>query len=300
MNRWTDLDQGERTDKGDGHAAVTRENAAGQRVKVAVRGVHKSFEESSKSSTVALRDVDLDVRQGEFLALVGPTGCGKSTLLNIVAGLTAPTSGTLTLDDAPITGPSPDRGMLFQDYALFPWRTVKGNIEFGLRFGPRSRRPDKAERDAVVQTYIDLVGLRGSEHKYPRQLSGGMRQRTALARLWATNPEVLLMDEPLAALDAQTRLVMEEELLRIWGQERPWEDRKTIIYVTHAIDEAVFLADRIAVMGAHPGHIETVIDVDLERPRTDAIRADSTYDELHQKVWHLIRDEAYRAARESS
>lgn len=231
MNRWTDLDQDNRATENDGHVGVTRENAAAARVKLAIHGVQKSFEES-KSSTVALRDVDLDVRQGEFLALVGPTGCGKSTLLNIVAGLTAPTSGTLTLDDAPITGPSPDRGMLFQDYALFPWRTVRGNIEFGLRFGPRSRRPGKAERDAVVQTYIDLVGLGGSENKYPRQLSGGMRQRTALARLWATNPEVLLMDEPLAALDAQTRLVMEEELLRIWGQERPWEDHKTIIYVT--------------------------------------------------------------------
>lgn len=268
-------------------------------VLVSLRGVRKAFE-THKVSTDALHGVDLDIRQGEFLALVGPTGCGKSTLLNIIAGLIIPTEGTLTLNGAPITGPSPDRGMLFQDYALFPWRTVTGNVEFGLRYGPRARRPSAAQRNATVQRYIDLVGLQGAERKFPRQLSGGMRQRTALARLWVTNPEVLLMDEPLTALDAQTRLVMEEELLRIWGQEHEGDDRKTIVYVTHAIDEAVFLADRIAVMGTHPGHIKSIIDVDLPRPRTDEMRVSEEYDELYRTVWDLIRDEARRAAQESS
>lgn len=261
-----------------------------------LRDVHKSFE-LRKTSTEVLRDIDLEVRRGEFVVLVGPTGCGKSTLLNIIAGLTPPTSGTLSLDGQPIVGPSPDRGVLFQDYALFPWRTVKGNVEFGLRYGPRSRRPNAAERNAVVQRYIDLVGLQGSEQKFPRQLSGGMRQRTALARLWVTDPEVLLMDEPLTALDAQTRLVMEGELLRIWGQDQA--NRKTIIYVTHAIDEAVFLADRIVVMGTHPGHIKSIIDVTLPRPRTEEMRNSKEYDELYSGVWDLIRDEAYLAAQET-
>lgn len=288
MNRSTDI-------RPDGHAGVNS-GPDRQDAKLVVRGLHKSFE-SRKASTEVLRDVDLEVRRGEFVALVGPTGCGKSTLLNIIAGLTPPTSGTLYLDGTPIVGPSPDRGMLFQDYALFPWRTVTGNVEFGLRYGPRTRRLTATERDSIVQRYIELVGLQGSEHKFPRQLSGGMRQRTALARLWVTNPEVLLMDEPLTALDAQTRLVMEGELLRIWGQEPT--DRKTIIYVTHAIDEAIFLADRIVVMGTHPGRIKSVIDVTLARPRTDEMRSGAEYDELHREVWDLIRDEAYRAARES-
>lgn len=284
------------TDQRPDATAAVQSGPQRQSGKLVVSGVHKSFE-SRKASTEVLRDVDLEVRRGEFVALVGPTGCGKSTLLNIIAGLTPPTSGTLSLDDEPIVGPSPDRGMLFQDYALFPWRTVKGNIEFGLRYGPHSRRPRAAERDAVVRRYIELVGLQGSEHKFPRQLSGGMQQRTALARLWVTNPEVLLMDEPLTALDAQTRLVMEAELLRIWGQEEA--DRKTIIYVTHAIDEAIFLADRVVVMGTRPGRIKSVIDVSLPRPRTDEMRSGTEYDELYRSVWDLIRDEAYRAARES-
>ncbi len=299
MSRSTDESRRPRV---PGAGPTTRSNGVpvdgGGGIKVSVEGVGKAFE-SRRATTEALRDVDLDIRQGEFLALVGPTGCGKSTLLNIIAGLTLPTAGTLTLDGTPIAGPGPERGMLFQDYALFPWRTVKGNIEFGLRYGPRSRRPSAGERDAIVQRYIDLVGLQGAENKFPRQLSGGMRQRTALARLWVTNPEVLLMDEPLTALDAQTRLVMEEELLRIWGQEHEGGDRKTIVYVTHAIDEAVFLADRIAVMGTHPGHIKAIIDIALPRPRTDELRGGAEYDELYRQVWGLIRDEAYQAAQES-
>lgn len=246
-----------------------------------------------------LESIDLDVRQGEFLALLGPSGCGKSTLLNLIAGLISPTSGSLRLDGREITGPGPDRGMLFQDYALFPWKSVRGNVEFGLRHGPRTRRLPKATQREIVARYIDLVGLDGAENKYPHQLSGGMRQRTALARLWAPNPEILLMDEPLAALDAQTRLVMQDELLRIWGQERRWSERKTVIYVTHSIDEAVFLADRVAVMGTRPGRIKAMIGVGLDRPRTDASRTGPVFDGLGQQIWQLIRDEAYRATVES-
>lgn len=259
--------------------------------KLFLQGVVKRF---AASGPPVLDGIDLEVRDGEFLALLGPSGCGKSTLLNIVAGLTAGTSGQVTMDGTLITGPAPERGVLFQDYALFPWKSVKGNVEFGLKHGARSKRPRDAERrDQIVRHFIDLVGLSGSEHKYPHQLSGGMRQRTALARLWAPDPAVLLMDEPLAALDAQTRLVMQNELLRIWGQSDT--ARKTVVYVTHAIDEAVFLADRVAVMGTRPGRIKQVLDVDIPRPRTDAARQDPRFDALHNAIWELIREEAYEA-----
>lgn len=271
-------------------------SGAGGAVKLSLQDVSKAFEPNNAGAAKAVESIDLDVRQGEFLALLGSSGCGKSTLLNLIAGLVPQTTGSLRLDGEEITRPGPERGMLFQHYALFPWQSVRGNIEFGLRYGPRSRRPASlAERDEIVARYITLVGLEGSENKYPHQLSGGMRQRTALARLWAPDPEILLMDEPLAALDAQTRLVMQDELFRIWGQEHPWSERKTVVYVTHSIDEAVFLSDRIAVMGTRPGSIKAMITVDLDRPRTDTTRSYPTFDGLQQQIWDLIRDEAYRA-----
>jgi NitT/TauT family transport system ATP-binding protein len=265
---------------------------------LALREIGKRYDQSADVPPV-LEGIDLDVRDGELLALLGPTGCGKSTLLRIVAGLTPPSAGTVAVGGRAITGPGPDRGMLFQDYALFPWKTVRGNVEFGLRYGPRSRRPARTERDQTVDRFIELVGLSGSEGKYVHQLSGGMKQRTALARLWATDPDVLLMDEPLAALDAQTRIVLQNELLRIWGQERPTSERKTVIYVTHSIDEAIFLADRIAVMESRPGRISEVLDVDIPRPRTDAQRAGAHFQRLYEQIWELIRSEAYRATVES-
>jgi len=264
-------------------------------VRIALNGVCKRFDSVPGTPSV-LESIDLDVQEGEFLALLGPSGCGKSTMLNIIAGLTSKSAGQVVVGDRPVTGPGPDRGVLFQDYALFPWKSVKGNIEFGLRYGPRDKRPkNSAERDAIVAKYIELVGLTGAEKKYPRQLSGGMRQRTALARLWVPDPQVLLMDEPLAALDAQTRLVMQDELLRIWGQEKPWSERKTVVYVTHSIDEAVFLADRVAVMGTKPGRIKEVIDIELPRPRTEKVRTDPLFETFHQSIWDLIRDEAFQA-----
>jgi NitT/TauT family transport system ATP-binding protein len=257
--------------------------------------VGKRFAGTGTSATTAVQDFTLDIAPGEFLVIVGPSGCGKTTVLNLLAGLDQPTEGAVAIDGRVITGPGPDRGVMFQDYALFPWHTVQGNVEFGLRYGPAGDGLDRAARDARVQSTLELVGLAGAAAKYPHQLSGGMRQRVALARLIANEPQVLLMDEPLAALDAQTRLILQDELLRIWGQDRPPATRRTAVFITHAIDEAVFLADRIAVMTSHPGRLKAVIDVPLPRPRGDATRALPEFQALCQHIWSLIRDEAYRA-----
>ena len=263
--------------------------------KLSIDRVGKRFDAAGHASTVAVQDFTLDVHRGEFLAIVGPSGCGKTTVLNLLAGLELPSEGSVAIDGRRIAGPAPERGVMFQDYALFPWQTVEGNVAFGLRYGPAGAGMSDAARADRVRKCIDLVGLAGSEHKYPHQLSGGMRQRTALARLMALEPQVLLMDEPLAALDAQTRIILQGELLRIWGQERPASERRTVVFITHAIDEAVFLADRVAVMTSHPGRLKALIDVTLPRPRDDATRATPAFQALVQTIWALIRDEAYRA-----
>jgi NitT/TauT family transport system ATP-binding protein len=263
--------------------------------KLTLTHVGKRFALRGGAEAVALDDFSLDVRRGEFLVIVGPSGCGKTTVLNLLAGLDLPSAGALAIDGRPIAGPGAERGVMFQDYALFPWRTVWGNIEYGLVYGPAGRGLDKATRDARVRHYVDLVGLNGAETRFPHQLSGGMRQRVALARLMANEPEVLLMDEPLAALDAQTRLILQDELLRIWGQDRPAAERRTVVFITHAIDEAVFLADRIAVMTSHPGRLKALLDVPLPRPRNDLTRLQPDFQALAQHIWGLIRDEAYRA-----
>jgi NitT/TauT family transport system ATP-binding protein len=257
--------------------------------------VGKRFALPDGKETVALAELSLEIAQGEFLCIVGPSGCGKTTVLNMLAGLQLPSTGTVAIDGRPIAGPGPERGVVFQDYALFPWHTVWGNVEFGLRHGPAGRGLDGPARKERVRQAIDLVGLAGSEGKFPHQLSGGMRQRVALARLMANEPAVLLMDEPLAALDAQTRTILQDELLRIWGQDRPAAERRTVVFITHAIDEAVFLADRVAVMTTHPGRLKALIDVRLPRPRNDATRAHPEFQALTQHIWSLIRDEAYRA-----
>ena len=244
--------------------------------------------------SLAVSDITLDIYQGEFLCIVGPSGCGKSTILNMIAGLTQPSRGALTMDGVPITAPGVERGVVFQDYALFPWKTVVENIEFGPRY--RAASPlAAAERKRLVTHYIELVSLAGAEHKYPHELSGGMRQRVAFARALANEPEVLLMDEPLAALDAQTRLILQSELLRIWGEDRPRTERKTIVFVTHGIDEAVFLGDRVMVMSRHPGQISTMRIIDLPRPRREALRAAPEFHALSDGIWQLIRQEAYEA-----
>jgi NitT/TauT family transport system ATP-binding protein len=245
--------------------------------------------------TLAVSDVSLEIEAGEFVCVVGPSGCGKSTVLNLIAGLDKPTSGTIEIDDRPIEGPGADRGVMFQDYALFPWLTVVDNVGFGLRNGTPGKGMTAQERDDRIRRYVELVRLTGSESKYPHQLSGGMRQRVALARLLANGPDVLLMDEPLGALDAQTRLILQAELLRMWGETAPREERKTAIFITHDIGEAVFLADRVAVMSSHPGRIRAVLPIDLPRPRDEAIRADPRFGRLSEEIWELIRVEAYQA-----
>ncbi len=259
--------------------------------KLRLRGVSKQFLAARATMpTLAVSDFNLDVADGEFVCIVGPSGCGKSTVLNMIAGLDAPSAGTIEMDGRAVTGPGADRGVMFQDYALMPWQTVEQNIGFGLAHGTPGQGMTKEQREARVREHIELVGLKGSEKKYPHQLSGGMRQRVALARLLANGPEILLLDEPLGALDAQTRLILQVELLRIWG-----ETKKTAVFITHDIEEAVFLGDRVVVMSSHPGRVKAEIGIDLPRPRTEHVRADPRFGELTERIWSLIRDEAYRA-----
>ena len=264
--------------------------------KLQLKAVSKSFlAPRSNQQTLAVSDVTLDIAAGEFVCIVGPSGCGKSTVLNMIAGLEAPSSGTLHKDGQVITAPGADRGVMFQDYALMPWQTVQDNIGFGLRYGTPGHAFSTQEREQRIREFIELVGLKGHEKKYPHQLSGGMRQRVALARLLANGPDVLLMDEPLGALDAQTRQILQIELLHIWGQTASRSKRKTAVFITHDIEEAVFLSDRIVVMSRHPGKITAIIENDLPRPRTDGLRSLPRFGELCDQVWDLIRDQARHA-----
>ena len=264
--------------------------------KLRLKGVAKEFTAPrTLKRTLAVTGVDLSVEAGEFVCVVGPSGCGKSTVLNMIAGLDMPSAGTIEINGVPVAGPGADRGVMFQDYALFPWLTVEENIGFGLRNGTPGNGLSRGEVEARVREHVELVRLGGSEAKYPHQLSGGMRQRVALARLLANGPDVLLMDEPLGALDAQTRLILQTELLRIWGETAPQNARKTAVFITHDIEEAVFLADRVVVMSRHPGRVRAVIPVDLPRPRDEHIRATPRFGQLSEEIWGLIRAEAYEA-----
>ncbi|GIQ74127.1 ABC transporter ATP-binding protein [Bradyrhizobium sp. RD5-C2] len=235
----------------------------------------------------ALEDITLDVRSGEFLALVGPSGCGKSTLLDLLGGLTAPTSGRILLDGRPITGPGRDRGIVFQQYALFPWRTAAQNVEFGLDIAGLKA----GQRREVARHFLDLVGLSGFADRYPHELSGGMKQRVAIARSLAYDPEVLLMDEPFAALDAQTRETLQGELLRIWRATG-----KTIVFITHGIDEAVVLGQRVAVMTSRPGRIKQVIEIpDVLRSEAEDVRSLPEFGHVRHEIWSLLREEVQKA-----
>jgi NitT/TauT family transport system ATP-binding protein len=234
------------------------------------------------SAFPALADVNLPIGDGEFVTIVGPSGCGKSTLLMLIAALLKPTSGTVRLDGKPVSTPGPDRALVFQDFALLPWRTVLANVELGLEL----KGVGAHERAAIARRHIAMVGLSKFEHAYPHQLSGGMRQRVGIARALAVEPEVLLMDEPFGALDAQIRQVMGLELLRIWER-----GRKTILFVTHDIDEAIYLADRIIVMSASPGRIIADIPVTLARPRPLEIRNDPAFNVYRRRLWDLLQQE---------
>lgn len=236
----------------------------------------------------ALRDVSLDIEKGEFISLVGASGCGKTTLLRIVDGLITPTRGEVFVDGKPVTRPGPDRGFVFQQDALFPWRTVLDNIIFGLEVQGRAKRDALRRADELVR----LVGLAGFERHYPHELSGGMRQRANLARALTIDPDILLMDEPFAALDAQTREIMQSELLRVWRS-----NRKTVMFVTHQIDESVYLSDRVVVMTSRPGQIKAVLDVDIPRPRDLSVKRTPRFLELVDAIWKMIEEEVKAALR---
>jgi NitT/TauT family transport system ATP-binding protein len=241
-----------------------------------------TFKSKNRDPVTALQGFDLQVSKGEFLSLVGPSGCGKSTFLNVLLGLLKPDSGELNLNGKQINGPGQERAMVFQEFGLLPWRTVLANVELGLELkgvAPSIRRERALE-------LIKLVGLESFQNHYPHELSGGMKQRVGLARALATDPEVLLMDEPFAALDAQTRDLMQAELLQIWERTK-----KTVLFVTHSIEEAAYLSDRVVIMTARPGRMKNVIKIDLPRPRDYEMRLTPEFNEIKAKIWNTLKDE---------
>jgi NitT/TauT family transport system ATP-binding protein len=246
--------------------------------KISFRDVVKTYPMKDDTFT-ALDHVSLDIADREFVTVVGPSGCGKSTLMSMAAGLVEPTAGEVLVDGVPVTGPGPDRGVIFQQYALFPWLTVRKNVEFGLKLAeiPAGERRRRAERA------IELVGLSDFADALPKTLSGGMKQRCAIARAYAVNPQVLLMDEPFGALDALTRVQLQDQLLGTWSQEQ-----RTVMFITHDVDEAVYLARRVVVMAARPGRIQQVIDVDLPYPRTEEMRLSPEFGRIRNEVWHSV------------
>jgi NitT/TauT family transport system ATP-binding protein len=239
---------------------------------------------SAAGNFEALRDVNLSIAHGEFICLLGPSGCGKTTLLNTIAGFLEPTTGALYMDGVKITGPGPDRGVVFQQYAVFPWLTVKENVQFGLRLAANRKTPEEIDR--ISDHFIDLVNLEDFKDSYPKELSGGMKQRVAIARSYAVNPQVLLMDEPFGALDAQTRHFMQESLLQILEKER-----KTVVFVTHGVEEAAFLSTRVVIMAARPGRIRDVIPIDLPYPRDAATKTSPEFIKIRAGIEKVVREE---------
>jgi NitT/TauT family transport system ATP-binding protein len=252
---------------------------------IVIEGVNHVYRPPSGRPVLALEDVALSVSEREFLALLGPSGCGKSTLLYLIGGFLPTETGRILIEGAPVGAPGPDRGIVFQHFALFPWKTVRANILYGLE----RMRLERREREKRAQSFIDLVGLTGFEHSYPSQLSGGMKQRTALARTLAFDPKILLMDEPFGALDAQTRSLMQAELLGIWRRTP-----KTVIFVTHDVQEAVYLADRVAVMSARPGRVKAIIDTRFDKNDPHIFKARAFTDKVDE-IWNLVRIEAIKA-----
>ena len=249
---------------------------------IAISGVTKTFQRRGGGTHLAVDAIDLSVAEGEFVSILGPSGCGKSTLLYIVGGFVPPSSGSVSVSGRPVTGPGPDRGPVFQEFALFPWKTVLGNVAYGLREAGLGKRDAESRAEALIAR----VGLKGYEGFYPKELSGGMKQRVAIARTLAYDPAILLMDEPFGALDAHTRIRLQNELLALWER-----DRKTVLFVTHAVDEAVFLSDRVVVMTRQPGRIKAVVDVDLPRPRLrDELLLNGRYQGLVIELERMIED----------
>jgi NitT/TauT family transport system ATP-binding protein len=256
---------------------------AGPSVKLEAQNIRLEYEQPrTKSRMVALDGVDLKVTDGEFVSIVGPSGCGKTSFLSVVDGLMVPTAGRIMVDGQAVSGPGPDRAMVFQDSSLLPWRTVLRNIVYGLEcLGVPSREAKERARH-----FIGMVGLAGFEHHYPHELSGGMQQRVNLARALVVDPKILLMDEPFAALDAQTREVMQEELLQIWLRAK-----KTVLFITHQIDEAIYLSDRVVVFSSRPGKVKKTIEVNLERPRKLGIKRGPRFHDIEDEIWELIEED---------
>ena len=250
-------------------------------LKVKIDHVEKIYD-GRQGKMVALNGVDLDIYENEFICVVGPSGCGKSTLLNIIAGLLEPTSGAVYLDGKKVEGTGTERGVVFQQYALFPWLTVKKNVEFGLKLQKKS----PAECEEIAMKYIKMVGLEKFTNSYPKELSGGMKQRVAIARAYAVNPSLLLMDEPFGALDAQTRTQLQTELLKTWEEEM-----KTCFFITHDVEEAILLASRVVVMSARPGRIKEVIDIDIPYPRDQESKMLPRFTELKNYIWNMVYKE---------
>jgi sulfonate transport system ATP-binding protein len=251
--------------------------------RIVLRDVHKEFA-TPNGSIAAVEGVSLTVNDGEFISLIGPSGCGKTTLLNLIAGFDQPTSGTIALDDKPVTGPGAERGVIFQEYGIFPWLSVRDNIAFGLSL--RASRIPRSEHEEIVRRYVELMGLRGFESAYPKTLSGGMKQRVALARAYAVRPEFLLMDEPFGALDAQTRTAMQDLLLHVLESEG-----KTVILITHSVDEALYLSSRVVVITARPARVRTIISVPFTYPRREEIRREPQFAGLLYSVREMVMRE---------
>ena len=250
--------------------------------KVQIKSVEKIYE-GRKGKTVALNGVDLDIYDNEFICIVGPSGCGKSTLLNIIAGLNEATSGEVIVDGVKVEGTGVDRGVVFQQYALFPWLTVKKNVLFGLNL---KKDLTNEQREEIAMKYIKMVGLEKFVDAYPKELSGGMKQRVAIARAYAVNPSLLLMDEPFGALDAQTRTQLQTELLKTWEEEK-----KTCFFITHDVEEAILLATKVIVMSARPGRIKEIIDIDIPYPRDQESKMLPRFTELKNYIWNMVYKE---------
>lgn len=264
------------------------------RSKIVVDKVSKRFVWSKggvNHEVKALEDISLEVREGEFLSVIGPSGCGKTTLLRIIGGLADYQSGQVEIDGKIVTAPGPDRAIVFQSFGLFPWKTVMDNVAFPLQI----RKMDKRQIEETCMRHLEMVGLQKFPDSYPHQLSGGMQQRVGLARALATDPDILLMDEPFGAIDAQTRELMQEELMRIWSRHR-----KTVMFITHDLDEAVYLADRIVVLTRGPGRVRAIIDVDMPRPRWEYdARGHSRFIEVRRQIWNMLRGDLLEEEQET-